>query len=143
MNERQRRFADEYIVVGNAYRAAINAGYSEKYAKTNSHKLLENTRIKEYIDRQLEKIESEKIAEASEVLEFLTSVMRDEKTQEEVYVVGTGEGIGRIERVDVRVPARERIKAAELLGKRYGLWSEKVDLTGNIKIVFEDDYGED
>lgn len=138
MNERQRRFADEYIITGNAYRAAINAGYSEKYAKTNSHKLLENTRIKEYIDRQLEKIESEKIAEASEVLEFLTSVMRDEKTQEEVYVVGNGEGIGRIERVDVRVPARERIKAAELLGKRYGLWSEKVDLSVTVPQFIDD-----
>ena len=60
MNERQKLFADEYLISGIAYNAALKAGYSEKYAKTNSHKLLENTRIKAYIEERMKELEKKK-----------------------------------------------------------------------------------
>lgn len=77
LSSKQKLFCDEYLKTGNATKSAIAAGYSEKYAHTNASKLLQNTTIKDYISEQLKSIESEKIADASEVLAFYTSVMRD------------------------------------------------------------------
>lgn len=125
MNERQRRFADEYIISGNAYQSALKAGYSEKYAKTDSHKLLENTRIKIYIDERLEELKSEKVADQQEVMEFLTSVMRGEVT--EPLLVLDGEGCQKV--LDAKPSVATRRSAAVDLGKRYGMWSDKLDIT--------------
>lgn len=124
MTDRQRKFADEYIISCNATQAAISAGYSEKYAHTNANKLLQNTTVKQYIDEQLNKISNKKVADASEVMEYLTSVMRGEHTEEVVVV----EGFGGAKRVDKEVGAKDRLKAAELLGKRYGIFTDKVNL---------------
>ncbi|WP_369350568.1 terminase small subunit [Streptococcus hillyeri] len=137
INERQKRFADEYIISGNAHKSAVNAGYSEKYAKTNSHKLLENTRIKSYIDERLKKLESDKIATQEEVLQYLTSIMRGD--QQEKTLISIGE-LGQ-EIVDIDVGAKDRIKAAELLGKRYRLWTDKVEteIQGTVVFANEDD----
>ena len=60
---KQQRFADEYIICGNATEAAIKAGYSSKYANTNASKLLQNTTIKSYLDERLEELKSEKVAD--------------------------------------------------------------------------------
>nr|DAU43879.1 MAG TPA: Terminase small subunit [Caudoviricetes sp.] len=135
MNERQKRFADEYIISGNAYQSAIKAGYSPKYAKTDAHKLLENTRIKNYIDERLKEIESDKIADQQEVLKYLSAVMRGEMTEQTLKSVGeSGQVITEID-----VGAKDRIKAAELLGKRYRLWTDKseVEVTGAVVFTNE------
>lgn len=129
---RQRNFVDEFIITGSAYKAAINAGYSKSYAKTNSHKLLENTRIKSAIDEQLEKLEPQTIATQEEVLSYLTSVMRGE--QREQTLRGEGEGYQSI--IDIDVGAKDRIKAAELLGKRHRLWTDKVETEIKGTVVF-------
>lgn len=132
MNERQKRFADEYIISGNAYQSAIKAGYSPKYAKTDAHKLLENTRIKNYIDERLAQLESEKIADQQEVLKYLSAVMRGEMTEQTLKSVGeSGQVITEID-----VGAKDRIKAAELLGKRYRLWTDKSELEVTGAVVF-------
>ena len=139
MTERQKKFADDYLITGIAYKSAINAGYSEKYAKTNSHKLLENTRIKAYIEEKLTKLESETVAEQKEVLEFLTETMRGEHQQEQVIMVPTGNGRGKLEKVKTEAQLKDRIKAAELLGKRYGIFTEKIEsVNKNIEIVIGD-----
>ncbi|MDO4814561.1 MAG: terminase small subunit [Gemella sp.] len=78
---KQKRFADEYIITGNAYKSAVKAGYSEKYAKSDSSKLLENTGIKIYIDNRLEKLQKTTIATQEEVLEKLTSILRQESIE--------------------------------------------------------------
>ncbi|MBF0844171.1 terminase small subunit, partial [Streptococcus danieliae] len=108
----QQRFADEYIISGNAYQSAIKAGYSEKYAKTDSHKLLENTRIKKYVNERLDELQSATIASQEEVLEYLSSVMRGE--QREQTLISVGEAGQEI--VDIDVGAKDRIRAGtELL----------------------------
>ena len=135
MNERQKRFADEYIISGNAYQSAIKAGYSPKYAKTDAHKLLENTRIKNYIDERLKEIESEKIADQQEVLKYLSAVMRGEMTEQTLKSVGeSGQVITEID-----VGAKDRIKAAELLGKRYRLWTDKSEVEVTGAVVFSNE----
>ncbi|MFM0675553.1 terminase small subunit [Streptococcus suis] len=132
---KQQRFADEYIICGNATEAAIKAGYSGKYANTNASKLLQNTTIKSYIDERLEELKSEKVADQQEVLEYLTSVMRGQTQEQTLCSIGElGQQV-----IDIDVGAKDRIKAAELIGKWYGIWTDKQEITQkNIEIVVGD-----
>ncbi|OLS39123.1 terminase small subunit [Bacillus sp. MRMR6] len=128
---KQQRFADEYIITGNIYQSAIKAGYSKAYAKGNASKLMENVSIKTYIDKRLEEIKSEKVADQQEIMEYLTSILRGE--QQEEILRGIGEGAQTID--DIAVSAKDRIKAAEMLGKRYAMWTDKIDQTNtNLEI---------
>ena len=134
---KQKKFTDEYIISGNATESAIKAGYSSKYANTNVSKLLQNTTIKSYIDERLAQLESEKIADQQEVLKYLSAVMRGEMTEQTLKSVGeSGQVITEID-----VGAKDRIKAAELLGKRYRLWTDKseVEVTGAVVFTNESD----
>lgn len=137
MTLKQKKFTDEYIISGNATESAIKAGYSSKYANTNVSKLLQNTTIKSYIDERLAQLESEKIADQQEVLKYLSAVMRGEMTEQTLKSVGeSGQVITEID-----VGAKDRIKAAELLGKRYRLWTDKseVEVTGAVVFTNESD----
>lgn len=138
LNERQKRFADEYIITGTAYSAAIKAGYTEKYARARSHKMLENIRIKAYIDERMKEIKTEKIADQQEVMEFLTAIMRGEVT--EPLAILDGEGMQKV--IEVVPNAQARRSAAELIGKRYAMWTEKQQVE-NITPVFVDDVPDD
>lgn len=137
MTLKQQRFADEYIITGNATQAAIKAGYSKKTAKVIANENLTKPYIKKYIDERLAQLESEKIASQQEVLSYLSSVMRGEMTEQTLRSVGeSGQVIAEID-----VGAKDRIKAAELLGKRYKLWTDKteVEVTGTVVFMNEDD----
>ena len=112
--------------------SATKAGYSENYAKAQSHKLLENVGIKTYISERLAELQSQKVADQQEVLEYLTSVMRGEETEQ--TVIGVGD-LGQ-ELTDIEVSAKDRIKAAELLGKRYRMWTDKQEVEVQGKVVF-------
>lgn len=137
---KQQHFADEYIISGNATQSAINAGYSKKYAATNTDKLLKNTNIKNYIDERLKELEDKAIAKQEEVLQYLTSVMRGEHEEEVLY--GMGEGMQG--KTHIEVSAKDRIKAAELLGKRYRLFTDKVELDADVdmELNVKVDYGD-
>lgn len=126
---KQKKFADEYIISGNAMKSAIEAGYSKEYARSRSHEMLENVGIKSYIDKRLAKLESEKIATQEEVLQYLTSVMRGEKT--EPLLVLDGEGTQKV--IETVPSVQSRTKAAELLGKRYGTFTDRVDIKAQIE----------
>ena len=128
VTNKQKRFADEYLIDCNATRAAISAGYSEKYANTNANKLLQNTTVKEYIEEKMNETSSERIATATEVMEYLTSVMRGHSQSEIVVVEGIGDGCSEARRLKKAPDEKERLKAAELLGKRYAIFTDKVNL---------------
>ena len=131
MTEKQKRFCDFYIETGNATQAAIKAGYSEKAAKEIGYENLTKHHLKSYIDERLAEMKNKRTADAQEVLEYLTAVMRGEYKEE--TIIGLGEGEQTI--VDIDVGAKDRLKAAELLGKRHALFTDKVDLqTGDIVI---------
>lgn len=129
MNERQKRFADEYIRTANKYQSAVRAGYSEKYAKTNAHKLLENTSVKDYIEARFKELEKQSIAEQDEVLQYLTAVMRGEQQDEENIVVPKGDYVSDVEKHTKKADTAQRTKAAELLGKRYAIFTDKQEIT--------------
>lgn len=131
MTEKQKRFCDFYIETGNAKEAAIRAGYSEKTAKQIGQENLTKPDLRAYIDERLAELKNERTTDAQEVLEYLTAVMRGE--YKEATLIGVGEGAQAV--VDIDVGAKDRLKAAELLGKRHALFTDKVDLqTGDIVI---------
>ena len=134
MNARQKRFCDEYLIDCNATQAAIRAGYSPKTAKVTGAKMLTNANLKAYIDEQLERIHNEKTADAQEVLEYLTAVMRGEHTEQTLQLIG--EGVQKI--ADIDVSAKERIKAAELIGKRYGMFKDNVGIDLEPVVIVND-----
>ena len=141
---KQKAFANYYIELGNATESYIKAGYKaseRKVAEVEGCKLLKNPKIDNYIKKRMEQIESNRIAKAEEVLAFLSASLRGEVLEE---VVSTkSDGSGGIEPVILRkqLSAKDRIKAAELLGKRYALFTEKVDLEGNVGVTIIDDIG--
>ena len=132
---KQQRFADEYIISGNIYDSLIKAGYSENYAKSDGCKILENPSVKTYIDEKLKELSDKKIADQQEVLAYLTSVLRGETQSEIVVVEGQGEGISRAKPIQKAPDEKERLKAAELLGKRMGLFKDKIDVTANVPVI--------
>src|SRR5699024_1665401 len=117
LTEKQRRFADEYIRTTNIRQSAILAGYSERTASVIGNENLTKPNIKAYIDARLEKLKKESIAEQDEILQFLTSVIRGDAKGK--LKVGIGQGAEEIE--DVEPSLQEKIRAAEQLGKRYGM----------------------
>lgn len=124
---KQQKFADEYIISGNATQAALKAGYAKSSAQqTGSENLLKPV-VKTYIEAQLKKIHDEKVDSQEQIMEFLSSVRRGEVTES----VATAKGVYD----KVPVGARDRIKAAELIGKRYAMWTDKQDLTATINPV--------
>lgn len=131
LSTKQKDFADEYIICGNAVQAAKKAGYSTNYVKAQSHKLLENVGLKKYIDERLKEIESAKTATQQEVLEYLTSVMRGE--QREQTLIGMGQGFQ--EKTYIDVSAKDRLKAADLLNKIHQAREEKSATKEDIVIV--------
>lgn len=134
MNAKQKRFCDEYLIDCNATQAAIRAGYSPKTAKQIGQENLTKPDLKKYIDKQLERIHSEKTADAQEVLEYLTAVMRGEHTEQVLKLIG--EGVQTV--TDIDVSARERLKAAELIGKRYGMFKDNVNVDLEPVVIVND-----
>ncbi|MDO5696280.1 MAG: terminase small subunit [Eubacteriales bacterium] len=135
---RQKRFSDEYIVTGDITKSALAAGYSATYARTKAYKLLEIAKIKEYIDRRVATADRKKVANGDEVLEYLTTVMRGESITQSIQSRLIGAGLSEIVPVDKTPDERERLKAAELLGKRYGLFTERYDVDMKLPtIVFD------
>lgn len=126
LTQKQRRFIDEYIISGNATQAAIKAGYSKKTAAVTATENLRKPNIKAEIQARNAEIQSKKTADMTEVMEYLTSVMRGEQTES----VATSKGVFS----GVEVSAKDRIKAAELIGKRNGAWTDKKELSGDLKI---------
>lgn len=114
LTEKQKKFADYYIELGNATQAAIKAGYSKKTANTIAAQNLAKLSIKNYIDERMEQIASERIMSAQEILERL-SLIANAKIKETV-VVANAEGYSEVEKPpDFKV----QIQAMKELLKRY------------------------
>ena len=135
LNVRQKAFCEYYVASGNATEAAIKAGYSKRTARSIGQRLLTYVDIKSYVKELMDKAESKRIASAEEVLQNLTSMMRGEIQEEIVVVEGEGDGVSSARIVKKQVSAKERIKAAELLGKRHILWTDKTNIEGVLPVM--------
>ncbi|AQW23482.1 terminase small subunit [Clostridium perfringens] len=118
LTPKQKAFADYYIETGNATEAYIRAGYNKKGARGNASRLIANDSIKRYIEERLKEIEDERIADGKEVLQYLTKVMRGEEKDQ----------------FGLDASLQDRTKAAELLGKRYRLFVDKVEKDSNVNV---------
>ena len=133
LNEKQKAFADYYIESLNAYESAKRAGYSEAYAKSQSYKLLENVGIKNYIEERMESKDNYRIASQDEILQILTDIARGITEEEVVQFSQLGEEL----RTTRKPTIKDRMKASELLGKRYRMWIDKVEANVNQQVIFE------
>ena len=143
MTAKQQRFCDEYLVDLNATQAAIRAGYSEKNARNIASENLAKPNIKAYIDRRMAEKESALIADQDEVLKYLTAVMRGQTQSEVVVVENIGDYMSEARTMQKAPDEKERLKAAELLGKRYGLYTDKINEVVDMDLQITVDYGED
>ncbi|PGS76895.1 terminase small subunit [Bacillus cereus] len=134
---KQQAFCDCYIEIGNATEAYKKAGYkvkSDEVAKTNASRLLTNANVQSAIRDRMAQKESERIASQDEILHFLTNVMRGEITEQ--IPVGQGEGYFEFQDKDTYV--KDRVRAAELLGKRHMMWTEKREVSITVPTFVDD-----
>lgn len=124
MTNKQKRFCEEYLIDCNATQAAIRAGYTKKSAYSTGQRMLNNSEVKAYIDEKLTKLSSVKIANAEEVMIYLTTVLRGESR---ATVIADEKGKPKL--IEKPPDEKERLKAAELLAKRYGILTEKLNVT--------------
>ncbi|MGL5764284.1 MAG: terminase small subunit [Sarcina sp.] len=136
LTPQQQAFADYYIESSNALDSAKRAGYKQPHAQGS--RLLENVRIKAYIADRVGKMSKKRIATAEEVLEFLTRGMKQE-LEEEVVSFDMG---GKVLRTTKKNTSKEAIKCAELLGKRYALFTDNQNVNASVGVVVVNDIGE-
>lgn len=147
MTNRQKKFCDEYLIDLNATQAAIRAGYSERSAGRNADRMMKNDEIRSYIEEQLQQLHNERTADAQEVVEYLTSVLRGESEGEELVNEFQGDGISMAVHVRKKPSEKDKLRAAELLGKRFGIFTDRIE--GTLKMseklaeVFEQLGGEE
>lgn len=157
LTAKQKRFCDEYLIDLNATQAAIRAGYSEKTANRIGTENLSKPVIREYIDKRLAEKENELIATQDEVMKYLTSVMRRQKKEsivvtlnkENAKYVPDENGTMRKQTVKeeipqvVEIPAKlsDANKAAELLGKAYGIYTDRIETDLDMELNIKIDYG--
>ena len=121
LTPKQKAFADYFIETGNQTEAARRAGYKQPHVQGNQN--LEKLSVKQYIDERMKKIESRRIASGDEVLQYLTAVMRGEIKDQ----------------FDLDASIQDRTKAAELLGKRHRLFTDKIEAEVQQQVVFIDE----
>lgn len=142
LTAKQKLFCDEYIISLNATQAAIKAGYAEKTAYAIGAENLKKPKIQSYISERMEQKESSLIATQDEVLQYLTSVLRGESQTTDTVLVGIGDGCQEVQEVEKKPSEKDRLKAAELLGKRYGLYTDKVSADVDMSLDISIDYGD-
>lgn len=143
LTAKQQRFCDEYLVDLNATQAAIRAGYSKKTAGVIATENLQKPNLKAYIDQRMAEKENALIANQDEVLKYLTSVLRGKSQSEEIVVEGIGDGCSEARTMQKAPSEKDRLKAAELLGKRYALFTDKVDQAVDMDLNITVDYGDE
>lgn len=126
LTQKQQRFVDEYIISGNATQAAIKAGYSKKTARFVGAENLTKPNIKDELEKRNAEIKSQKTMDMQEVMERLAAIARGETVEQQVTNKGTV--------VEVEPKISDQIRAMELIGKRYGAWTDKKEVTGGLEI---------
>lgn len=127
MTEKQKIFVDEYLIDLNgtrAYKVAYPNVKKDTSAAARASKLLKQKDIAEFIQKRLDELKDERIAKVEDVMIYLSDVMRG--ISEASVLSMCGDGCQEV--IDKPPDEKERLKAAELLGRRYGMWTEKIEI---------------
>lgn len=142
LTAKQQRFCDEYLIDLNATQAAIRAGYSKKTARVIGAQNLSKLAVKNYINERMKEKEAELIADSDEVMRYLTSVLRGQSQSEVVVVENVGDYMSEARLIQKAPDEKERLKAAELLGKAHQIFVDKVEQTVDMDLNITVDYGD-
>ncbi|MCG6183310.1 terminase small subunit [Anoxybacillus sp. LAT_38] len=160
LNEKQKRFADEYLIDLNATQAAIRAGYSPRSAAEQASRLLKNAKVRAYIDERMAELsrrtgvnqerilrELARIAfvNAPELINMEDATIREDATIDDmaaiasvrVKVIPTENGQG----IEREIRLADKIRALDLLGKRFAMWTERQQIDANFGVQIIDDVG--
>lgn len=143
LTAKQQRFCDEYLIDLNATQAAIRAGYSKKTAGVIATENLQKPNIRDYIDKRMKEKEAALIANSDEVMRYLTSVLRGQSQSEVVVVENIGDYMSEARLVQKAPDEKERLKAAELLGRAHMMFTDKVEQAVDMELNITVDYGDD
>ena len=143
MTARQIAFCLAYAGSGNATQSAIEAGYSEKTANEQGARLLANVSVQNYIKELQEQNASKKIADAREMQEVLTSIIRQEMEEENIVVEGCGDGISEAVIKKKKSSHKDVLKAIDLLGRMQGAFTNQTTLNVMIPVFGGEDNLED
>lgn len=148
---KQKQVADDYIITGNkteSYLKFYKNVKNRETARANSCRLFATQDMKDYIEERMKELDEELIADQREILRGLTRQFRREETDYQVVMTkkpkfdDNGNFLGMEEKPEViKLPTQNKdsIKAGELIGKRFGMWTDKVELESNDKVVIIDD----
>jgi phage terminase small subunit len=136
LTEKQKRFADYYIETGNATESARKAGYKQPHVQGSQN--LEKLSVSEYVNSRLKELSDKRIMDAEEVMTLLTSIARDEEEEDVVVFGENGPEIAT-----KGMSAKDRLKALELLGKRYVMWTDKQQIDATVGVTIVDDVEDD
>ena len=140
LNEKQKAFANYYIESLNAtesYKRAYNV-VNQSTAEANGSRLLRNAKVKNYIDEVMSAKDESRIASQDEILQILTDIARGITEEEVVQFSQLGEEL----RTTRKPTIKDRMKASELLGKRYRMFTDKTELEITETITIIDDIGD-
>lgn len=160
LNEKQKRFADEYLIDLNATQAAIRAGYSSRSAAEQASRLLKNAKVRAYIDERMAELsrrtgvnqerilrELARIAfvNAPDLINIEDATIREDATIDDmaaiasvrVKVIPTENGQG----IEREIRLADKIRALDLLGKRFAMWTERQQIDANFGVQIIDDVG--
>ena len=128
LTARQIKFCLEYANSGNAKQSAIRAGYSERTAKNQGARLLNQENIQNYLKELSDGFVSGKIADAKEMQERLTAIIRGETLEEVIVVVGVGDGVSKAVTKTKKPSLKDIINAIDRLARMQGAYDNTYDL---------------
>lgn len=149
---RQKKFADEYIISGNATKSAIEAGYSKKTAESIGSRLLRNVKVSEYISKRTQEVFEERAMSVAEALAISASIARGEiqqgqtKKSVKVYVGDQVEEETVTETEYQFTPTiEERQRSLDHILKVNGAYLDRkeIDVTGMVQFIDDIGIGDD
>ena len=136
-NVKHERFCVEYVRTANAADSYRKAGYSCKNASTasaNARRLLQKDSIQKRLSELHSEMESDKIANAAEIQERLTRILRMEETEDQVVTEGCGDGITEAKVIQKRPQLKDVIKAGETLARMQGAFDNSLNVNLNVPV---------
>ncbi len=139
LNDRQKRFVTEYVIDHNATQAALRAGYSPRTAYSQGQRLLKHVEVKKALKKLQNDIRKENIADAIEIEEFISLFMKGKIDEEVIVTESYGDGVSQARILKKQVSGRDRLRAAEILARRHGMFTDKLEISDSREKTILDD----